>query len=102
MSPTTGLGIQVCTRSMTLSSVMVPLTRYLPSAMYEITVTRPPYSCRVIAIGSPAMAPLRNPCGVRKISSRRRSASCGLGTTRSISVFQACSPRTSSVRTRSP
>ena len=66
MSPTTGLGIQVCTRSMTLSSVMVPLTRYLSRAMNETTVTRPPYSFRSTAMtSSAAMAPLRKPCGVR-------------------------------------
>ena len=102
MSPTTGFGSQVCTRSMTLSSVMVPFTRYLSSAMNETTVTRPPYSLRVTAIGSPAMAPLRNPCGVRNISSRRCSATWGMGMSRSIPAFQACSPLTISVSRRSP
>ena len=66
MSPTTGFGIQVCTRSITLSSVMVPLIRYLPRATNETTVTRPPYSFRSTAItSSAAMAPFRKPCGVR-------------------------------------
>ena len=40
---------------------MVPFTRYLPSAINETTVTRPPYSFRVTAVALLASAVLEEP-----------------------------------------
>ena len=80
MSPKYGFGTQVSTRSTRLSSLIVPLTRYLPSAVNDTMVSGRPSSINWVAEASSASAAaFRKPCGDIQMSSWRTSALAGLG-----------------------
>ena len=103
MSPKYGFGTQVRTRSTRLSSLMVPLTRNLPSAVNDTMVSGRPSSTNPVAeASSAAAAAFKNPCGDIQMSSWRTSALAGCGTGLSPASVQACSPRVKKTRCCSP
>ena len=103
MSPKYGFGTQVRTRSTRLSSLMVPLTRYLSSAVNDTMVSGRPSSVNAVAEASSASAAaFRKPCGDIQMSSCRTSALAGWGTGSSPASVQVYSPAVKKTRCCSP